>query len=106
MFDSGSAELSPEAYEKLATIAADINRNVHSTVVIEGHTDSEGDVAANIQLSLDRANAVKRLLVAGGVDPSRIDVSPFGSSDPIASNATSGGRRKNRRVIILVKQAG
>ena len=73
-------------------------------VILEGYTDSTGDAAANKKLSLDRAAAVKSLLVAGGGADSRITTAGFGLENPIASNDTEEGRAKNRRLELPVEK--
>jgi outer membrane protein OmpA-like peptidoglycan-associated protein len=70
--------------------------------LLEGHTDNTGDPAANKQLSLDRASAIKDLLVQGGVESSRISTDGWGPEKPIASNETDEGRAKNRRTELIV----
>ena len=72
------------------------------TIQLEGHTDSTGDPEANKKLSVDRAEAVKGLLVAGGVDGSRITTAGWGQEKPIASNDTEEGKAKNRRTELIV----
>ena len=73
---------------------------IASQVVIEGHTDSMGDDAYNLNLSRDRAFAIRQALVAEGIPASRISTQGFGEALPVASNSTSTGRQKNRRVEI------
>jgi len=69
---------------------------------IEGHTDSGGRDETNLDLSQKRADAVKQALVDRGVDPERLVAEGIGEERPIADNATSAGRSKNRRVEIYV----
>jgi OOP family OmpA-OmpF porin len=73
------------------------------SILVDGHTDNTGTEAHNIDLSWRRADAVKKYLVTSGVSPNIIDLHGYGVSKPIASNATSDGRGKNRRVEIVVK---
>jgi OOP family OmpA-OmpF porin len=69
-----------------------------SKVVIEGNTDSSGTVSYNQKLSRERAKAVMAYLVTKlSVDPARVSAVGFGEGSPIASNATSQGRKTNRR---------
>jgi OOP family OmpA-OmpF porin len=72
-------------------------------IVIEGHTDSVGTTAYNQKLSQERAHAVKKYMVEkSGIDAKRIIAEGFGQEQPIDSNATKEGRRKNRRVEAAV----
>ncbi len=68
------------------------------TIDIKGHTDNVGSDAANMKLSRDRAESVKAYLVSKGANPSRIEATGYGESQPIATNGTAAGRQKNRRV--------
>ena len=67
-------------------------------VLVEGHTDSTGAHAFNMDLSNRRAKAVVDYLVGKGVSPSRLSAQGYGPDRPIADNATKLGRSKNRRV--------
>jgi K(+)-stimulated pyrophosphate-energized sodium pump len=72
------------------------------SVTLEGHTDNTGDAAANKKLSLDRATAVKGLMVKGGVTESRITSEGYGQEKPVAPNDSEQGRAKNRRLEMVV----
>jgi outer membrane protein OmpA-like peptidoglycan-associated protein len=77
-------------------------------IEVSGHTDNEGTAQHNDELSLARAEAVKKYLVDGGVDASRIETRGAGSREPVATNETEDGRAKNRRTefkIIKAKRA-
>ena len=65
---------------------------------IEGHTDASGDAEKNTELSQHRADAVRKWLIAKGIDAARLEAKGFGPSAPIADNATAAGRAQNRRV--------
>jgi outer membrane protein OmpA-like peptidoglycan-associated protein len=70
---------------------------------VEGHTDSYGSDASNLNLSQERADAVKAYLLANmSMDPSRIEAIGYGESKPIANNETAEGRAKNRRIEIVI----
>ena len=71
-----------------------------TAIRITGYTDSHGDRLYNVMLSAERANRVKAYLVEGGVPASKITVQGLGPENPIDSNATLEGRKKNRRVEI------
>ncbi len=101
-FDSGTTHLTPESNQTVTDLLAILKCYPSSTYLLEGHTDSTGDPVANKKLSLDRANAIKDLLVQAGVDPSRISTDGWGQEKPLASNDTEDGKAKNRRTEIVV----
>jgi OOP family OmpA-OmpF porin len=78
-----------------------MNQNPNMTVVIEGHTDSQGDDALNKSLSQRRAEQVKEYLVSKGISASRLSAIGYGEARPISDNSTSAGRAKNRRVVFV-----
>lgn len=106
LFGIGSSQLQLGAIEELRRVAAVLVRFPDLDLVIEGHTDSYGDARFNQQLSEQRAAAVQRELVRVGVSPDRIRVLGFGSERPVADNATSESRARNRRVEIRMLQPG
>ncbi len=65
---------------------------------VEGHTDNQGNAAANQGLSEKRAQAVVVWLTAHGVAAARLTAKGFGQTKPVAENGTEEGRAKNRRV--------
>lgn len=71
-------------------------------VRVEGHTDSRGADAMNMQLSKRRASSVRRWLVENGVAPERLEAWGCGESSPIASNDSADGRAENRRVVFHI----
>ena len=71
-------------------------------ILIEGHTDNSGDYRANVKLSRDRANSIKKFLVENGIQSNRIKTIGLGSSRPRFSNDSESGRQKNRRVEIVI----
>jgi OmpA-OmpF porin, OOP family len=99
-FATGSSKLLKEADSKLDEVvnAAKQFPDVHLGVA--GYTDNTGDAKKNLKLSQDRANAVKAYLVSKGVAADRIGSTGHGADTPIADNATSEGRAKNRRVEV------
>lgn len=101
-FESGSAKIKEESFESLQTLAGLLNKHPEIKTTVEGHTDSSGDSAFNLQLSKDRAAAVRDYLVKHGESLDNIASEGYGSSKPVASNDTKEGRAKNRRVEIVV----
>ena len=107
LFVSGKAELLPIAQKKLDDVAKALNDVDESQkVVIEGHTDSNGDDAFNLTLSQQRADSVRTYLVSRGVKAERITATGKGETQPLASNATPEGRANNRRVEIIIQKKG
>jgi outer membrane protein OmpA-like peptidoglycan-associated protein len=102
MFAVDGAELQPGALRELDRIADFLERQPQSELIVEGHTDDQGDTAYNLALSERRARAVADHLIAQGVAPDRMRVDGFGESRPIAPNDTPAGRQQNRRVEVLV----
>lgn len=101
-FDSATTRLTPESNSTVTNLIAIMKCYPTMQVQLEGHTDSTGDATANKQLSVDRANAIRDLLVAAGVDTSRIMTAGYGADKPIASNDTEEGRARNRRTELVV----
>jgi outer membrane protein OmpA-like peptidoglycan-associated protein len=97
-FQTGSAVISPVSLPSLADLAKVLNKNTGYKLAIEGHTDNVGYPAANLALSLARANAVKQYLSTQGVDIGRIKATGYGDTRPVAQNTTPAGRSRNRRV--------
>jgi outer membrane protein OmpA-like peptidoglycan-associated protein len=73
-----------------------------SRVELVGHPDNTGTAEANQTLSLDRANAVKTLLVNDGVNADSISTNGYGQTRPVAPNDTDEGRERNRRLELNV----
>jgi outer membrane protein OmpA-like peptidoglycan-associated protein len=87
-----------ESWEVLDQIAQALQDHPEiKEVLVEGHTDSSGSDSVNQRLSMARAKAVKNSLIERGVEAHRLQAEGFGSSQPIASNATKEGRDLNRR---------
>ncbi|WP_025761263.1 OmpA family protein [Dyadobacter tibetensis] len=102
MFAQSSATISPGTYEELDLVADYLIQNPQSRVLLEGHTDNQGDIKKNVQLAQDRVNAVKKYLTGKGVAPGRIDTKAWGPSRPLTHNLTEEARQKNRRVEFTI----
>lgn len=74
-------------------------------LMIIGHTDKQASNAYNMELSQERAEAVKEYLVSKGVDASKLTTKGMGETDPVATNATEQGRFRNRRIEFTVYDA-
>jgi outer membrane protein OmpA-like peptidoglycan-associated protein len=90
------------SFASLDELAAVLKKKSTWKLEISGHTDNAGDDASNMTLSKKRAEAVKAYLVSREIEASRFIVNYFGETKPIADNATSEGRAKNRRVEMKI----
>ncbi len=107
LFASGQATLSADGRRELSRVIDSISRDYSgSSIRVYGHTDSTKIVKSkwksNLHLSEARAAEVKRYMVARGIRAENIRTLGMGASSPVASNSTSTGRRRNRRVEIAV----
>jgi outer membrane protein OmpA-like peptidoglycan-associated protein len=102
LFASGKYELSQDANLALAKLSGVILAHPGLSLKIAGYTDSTGSDQFNLKLSGQRADAVRMFLVQQGLNPDAVTSVGMGPSDPVASNDTSEGRQKNRRVEIAV----
>jgi len=103
-YDTGAVEPSIEAGPVLKQVATLLQAHPSAAIRVESFTDNIGSPDQNLDLSRRRSEAVKALLVDGGADASRIEVSGLGQQHPIASNDSEDGRRQNRRTDLIVTQ--
>ncbi len=97
-FETAKAEIQPSSFGILDEVAEALRANPQLRVMVEGHTDSRGARAFNLDLSQRRAQSVVDYLVAKGVAPGRLTAKGYGPDRPVADNGTRLGRAKNRRV--------
>jgi len=102
LFETGEAELKQGSRSNVLDVVELLQSEPGKKIRVEGHTDSRGSAEFNLQLSEDRAEAVKEALVAEGIDPSRITTVGMGEDFPIADNDTAEGRSQNRRVDVIL----
>jgi outer membrane protein OmpA-like peptidoglycan-associated protein len=104
LFDYGKATIRHESDSILSRSARVMDDQIgNSNFYIDGYTDSKGSVAFNKKLSKARAQAVANMLIANGIDKSRIVVRGFGKDNPICDNKTEEGRQCNRRVEVVIR---
>ena len=102
-FQFDSDELTDESRRLLPEVRTVIAQYPAPDVVAVGHTDTMGTAASNIELRLRRATIIRNLLVAGGLDPSLIEVASHGEADPLVPTPDDTREARNRRVEIEVK---
>jgi outer membrane protein OmpA-like peptidoglycan-associated protein len=107
LFDTAQSVIKPEATLTLHEAAERMKRFPGAAVAIGGHTDAVGSDASNQALSRARADAVKDHFVrVEGLPSAAMMTRGFGSSQPVADNATDAGRARNRRVDVVITPAG
>ena len=102
LFASGQAQLVEGGRSSLEEVVDLLQTEPDKKIRVEGHTDSSGEATANLQLSEQRANAVRDALIAMGVSADRISATGMGQDFPIASNEDETGRARNRRVDVIL----
>lgn len=103
-FDTARAELKPESAKQVREIAAFLTANPRANIFVVGHTDMQGALAANQDLSMRRAQAVVAALVREHkIAAARLTAGGVGPLAPVASNADEAGRALNRRVEIVAR---
>lgn len=102
-FATDSSDVSADFYPVLNSVARVLDEYEKTLIDVAGHTDSTGAADYNQALSQRRADSVARYLTAQGVDGRRVFTRGFGEEYPAADNATAEGRRKNRRVELVLE---
>jgi outer membrane protein OmpA-like peptidoglycan-associated protein len=102
IFAQGKSAIDPKSYPGLDEVAQMMKENSKIEIQLEGHTDNQGSPKANLALSQDRVDAVKKYLVEKGVSKSRIQTKAFGGTQPLGNELTPEARVKNRRVEMRI----
>jgi outer membrane protein OmpA-like peptidoglycan-associated protein len=100
-FDVDKATLRPDAGPVIAEIVKLLKADTALRLSVDGHTDSTGTAARNRELSLERAKSVVAVLVARGIDASRLEAQGFGPDKPLVQESDDATRAKNRRVELV-----
>lgn len=101
-FSTGSAAVPPSSLQQLVQLGSFLASERQIDIVLEGHTDDTGSERLNDNLSIQRAESVKNILLNQQLSPSTIYTRGYGLHAPVCSNQTSQGRACNRRVEILM----
>jgi OOP family OmpA-OmpF porin len=102
-FESGSAAIDPDSAGLLDHLVETASRCPTSNIEVVGHTDTDGDNAANQSLPERRAQAVVDVLVKAGLPPGRFTAVGYGSTQPIVTNDSEDGKAQNRRIEFVVR---
>jgi outer membrane protein OmpA-like peptidoglycan-associated protein len=103
LFETGKDVIKISSYSSLNDLAKVLVNNPQAKLHLEGHTDNVGEDEANLTLSQNRSESVKRYLVSKGVSEDKITTDGFGESKPVASNDSDKGRSLNRRVEMIIR---
>jgi OOP family OmpA-OmpF porin len=98
LFDVNKATLKPESMGEINRIVTMMKGQADLKFEIDGHTDADGNDAANLKLSQARAEAVKTQLVSMGIETGRLTTKGYGETKPISANTTPEDKANNRRV--------
>ena len=102
IFPQGKAVIDPKSFEELDEVAQMMKENSKMVIQLEGHTDNQGSSKANLKLSEDRVEAVKKYLASKGIAKDRIKTKALGGSQPLSNEMTQQARAMNRRVEMRI----
>ncbi len=102
-FDVNKSSIQPQSMSYIMQLAQFLKANPSIRLEIDGHTDSDGDAAANMKLSQQRADEVKKQLVSAGINSNLLTAVGYGATKPIEPNTTTKGKADNRRVEFIKK---
>lgn len=97
-FRSADPKLSKSVENYFSNVANWLKESPDNSVILTGHTDNIGATAVNYKLGLKRAEIIKKILIKQGAPTTQLTAQSKGESQPIASNKTQKGRKRNRRV--------
>lgn len=103
VFAPGSASLrnDPHAKAQIKALVAFVRDHADASIRIEAHTDNSVNARKSLDLSQERAEALKNILRAAGVAADRVQAVGLGAEQPVASNATAAGRARNNRAAVI-----
>ncbi len=102
LFERATPNVLPSSFPSLLKLAETLKRRSDVVIQVEGHTDNVGDSQALLDLSLARANSIRKFLIDNGVSHKQVRTKGFGATRPITKNRNEKERSKNRRVEVRV----
>jgi outer membrane protein OmpA-like peptidoglycan-associated protein len=102
IFQQGKSEIDPRSFKELDEISMMMKDNAKMVIQLEGHTDNVGSSDANMALSKERVEAVKKYIIKTGVKGDRIKTKAFGGTKPLRNEQTPEARALNRRVEMRI----
>jgi outer membrane protein OmpA-like peptidoglycan-associated protein len=103
-FDFGKANIRPEYFPRLDSLAIGMTKDTGFYTFIKAHTDAVGSDKSNAILAQKRYESIRSYLMSKNVSAYHLDTEGFGEKNPVADNETDEGRQRNRRVEVLVKR--
>lgn len=101
-FDSDKSTIKQEYFGMLNQLISELNSASNYIVLVNGHTDSDGDGLYNLYLGEARSQQVMRYLLEHGIDIDKIQTFTYGKTNPVVENSTEAKKAKNRRAEILI----
>lgn len=102
-FEFNSGILKTSSYPLLDKAVIEMKKDPSVKFILKGYASAEGTDAHNMELSIDRANAVKTYLINSGISADKLTAKGYGEANPVADNTTEAGRVLNRRVEIKLQ---
>jgi chemotaxis protein MotB len=102
LFNKGSSKLDSKGARAIVKLSEVLNKNKEIDVLVEGHTDSDGEDKINWKLSTERSLSIVEKMIKNRVEPKRITAAGRGEHVPVSSNSTESGKAKNRRTDIIL----
>lgn len=102
-FEPGSSQLTPQSLAMLDTVVEEARARSGGEIVVTGHTDRQGEVEANDRLSLERAEAIRDLLIGLGFREDLIEAIGRGEREPLVPTEDDVPEPRNRRADVLVR---
>jgi outer membrane protein OmpA-like peptidoglycan-associated protein len=104
LFRTGSAEITPEIAHQIQVLAQAVTKSAQLKVRVDGYADPRGTDEANMKLSQDRANAVRDLLLAAGINEEVLEVNAYGKTQSVAADSDAYALERKVRVTLQMQE--